>query len=141
MESADLPGFAHWMRIQSQEELTHAIKFFDFLLERGGTVELGEIPAPPKEWESPLAVFEAAYEHECTVSGMIANLVEIARQEKDYAAEIFLQWFVTEQVEEEASADAVVKHLRMIGESKNGLFMMDRELAKRPALAAESEAE
>jgi ferritin len=130
-EQSDLPGFATWMKVQAQEETTHAMKFFDFVHERGGEVNLGAIDAPPKDWDSPLAVFKAAYEHECKVSGLIADLVHLAREEKDIATEIFLQWFVTEQVEEEASADAIVRQLQMIGDAKHGLFMLDRELGNR----------
>lgn len=119
------------MKVQAQEETSHGMKFFDFIHERGGDVKLGSIGAPPKEWDSPLAAFKAAYDHECKVSAMIADLVHLARDEKDIPAEIFLQWFVTEQVEEEASADAIVQQLQMIGDAKHGLFMIDRELGTR----------
>jgi ferritin len=139
-EEADLPGFASWMKVQAQEETTHAMKFFDFVHERGGEINLGAIDAPPKNWASPLAAFKAAYEHECKVTGMIADLVHLAREEKDIASEIFLQWFVTEQVEEEASADTIVKQLKMIGDAKHRLFMIDRELGQRvftPATTSE----
>ncbi len=130
-QTAGLPGFASWMKIQAQEELAHAMKFFDFIVGRGGKVVLEAIAAPQKEWSSPLAAFEAAYKHECMISGLIGDLVELARHEKDHATEFFLHWFVTEQVEEEATADEIVKRLGMIGESKNALFQMDQELAKR----------
>lgn len=130
-EESDLPGFANWMKVQAQEETTHAMKFFDFVHERGGEVSLGTIDAPPKNWDSPLAAFKAAYDHECKVSSLIADLVHMARAEKDIAAEIFLQWFVTEQVEEEASAESIVRQLTMIGDAKHGLFMIDRELGQR----------
>jgi ferritin len=139
-EESDLPGFASWMKVQAQEETTHAMKFFDFVHERGGEVNLGAIEAPPKNWDSALSVFKAAYDHERKVSSLIADLVHLAREEKDIAAEIFLQWFVTEQVEEEASADSIVKQLQMIGDAKHGLFMIDRELGRRvftPETAAE----
>ena len=130
-ESINLGGFGNWMRIQAQEELTHAMKFYDFVYERGGRVVLAAVDAPPKEWDSPLAAFEGAYEHECKVSAMINDLVNIAIEEKDHATNNFLQWFVSEQVEEEASADAVVQKLKLIGDHGNGIFMLDRELGQR----------
>lgn len=129
--NTDLPGFANWMRIQGQEEMTHAMKIFDFIAERGGRVRLAEIEMPANEWDSPIAAFRAAYDHECHISGSINDLMDLAREERDHATEIFLQWFVNEQVEEEASADDVVKKLKMIEGSRNGLFMMDRELGSR----------
>ena len=140
-ESINLGGFGNWMRIQAQEELTHAMKFYDFVYERGGRVSLAAVDAPPKEWDSPLAAFEGAYAHECKVSAMINDLVNIAIEEKDHATNNFLQWFVSEQVEEEASADAVVQKLKLIGDHGNGIFMLDRELGQRvfhaPAEGAE----
>ena len=126
-----LPGFANWMRVQAQEELVHAVKFFDFVGGRGGRALLAPIEAPPAEWPSPLAVFEAAYRHEQKVTGLINGLVDLSLRESDHATNIFLQWFVTEQVEEEASALDVVQRLKMLGESRDGLFMLDRELATR----------
>lgn len=131
--SIDLPGFAAWMRAQAKEEEAHAMKFFDFLVERGGRVVLDAIKAPPRDWASPLAAFEAALSHERSVTARIDALVDLARAENDHATEFFLHWFVKEQVEEEATADAIVKRLAMIGESKNGLFMMDHSLGKRTA--------
>jgi len=127
----NLMGFANWMRVQAQEELTHAVKFYDFINERGGRVELRAVGAPPKEWDSPLAVFQSAYDHECVVSRRIGDLVDLARGERDHASEIFLQWFVTEQVEEEASADEVVQELKRIQDNSSALFMLDRELGQR----------
>jgi len=137
-QESDLPGFATWMRVQAQEELTHAMKIFDFIVERGGSVNLKAVKEPVHEWNSPLAAFEAAYDHERHITGCIDDLVDLAREHRDHATEIFLQWFVTEQVEEEASADEIVKKLRMIDGSKNGLFMIDRELGAR-VFAAESQ--
>jgi ferritin len=129
--SIDLPGFSSWMRVQAKEEESHAMKLFDFIQERGGRVALAKIKEPTKEWASPQAAFEAALAHERHISGRIDKLVDLSRAENDHAAEFFLQWFVKEQVEEEATADAIVKRLNMIGESKNGLFMMDHNLGKR----------
>jgi ferritin len=129
--SVNLQGFANWMRCQAQEELVHAMKFFTFINDRAGRVALMTIDGPPASWESPLAAFEAAYNHEQRVTAMINNLVDIALQEKDHAANNFLQWFVKEQVEEEASADGVVQQLKLAGDQGSGLFMIDRELGAR----------
>jgi len=130
-QSINLAGFANWMRVQALEEMTHADKFYNFIVERGGRVELEAIEAPPKEWSSHLAVFENAYKHEQKVTSMINDLVDLAIKEKDHASNIFLQWFVTEQVEEEASADEVVQKLKLAGDKGSGLFMIDGELSKR----------
>jgi len=129
--STNLMGFANWMRVQAQEETVHALKFYDFINQRGGRVELRAVDAPPKEWESPLTIFREAYAHERIVTGRIGDLVDLARKERDHASEIFLQWFVTEQVEEEASADEVVQELKRIEGNSGALFMLDRELAQR----------
>ncbi len=130
-QSINLAGFANWMRAQAQEELVHAMKFYDFVNERGGKVILGPVEGPPSKWDSPLAVFEYTLHHEEKVTAMINDLVNMAIEERDHASNIFLQWFVTEQVEEEASADEVVQKLKLIGDQGNGLFMIDRELAQR----------
>ena len=130
-ESINLKGFANWMRVQAQEELVHAMKFYDFLLERGGKVNLSSIEGPPTEWASPLKVFEHVYQHEQKVTSLINDLVTLAISEKDYATSNFLQWFVSEQVEEEASADEVVQKLKLISDARSGLFMLDRELSQR----------
>ena len=132
-EAANLPGFAHWMRVQAQEEVTHAIKFYDFICERGGRVVLQAIDQPPVEFQSPRAVFEQTLEHEQKVTAMIHDLYGLAAQEKDYASQAFLQWFVTEQVEEEGSATQIVETLKMIGDKGQALVMLDRELGKRGA--------
>ena len=129
--SINLMGFANWMRVQAQEELMHGMKFYDFINERNGRVELRAVDAPPKEWESPLAIFQEAYEHECLVTNRINDLVDLAREEGDHATEIFLQWFVTEQIEEEANTDDVVQQLKLVGKDSGGLFMLDRELGQR----------
>jgi ferritin len=135
-ESQNLKGMAHWMRLQAQEENMHAMKFFDFINERGGKVVLTQIDAPKVEWSSPLEVFEDTCEHERKVTALIHNLVDLALSEKDHAAYAFLQWFVTEQVEEEASAQEIAGKLKLVGDRAGMLFMLDRELAQRPAPAA-----
>lgn len=131
LESIDLPGFAHWMRVQYQEEGLHAEKIFDYIVERDGRAKLVPWEAPQQEWHSALEAFEAALSHEQKVTGQFNELTELAISEKDHASQIFLQWFVNEQVEEEASAKAVIQQLKMLGDSKSGLFQIDRELAQR----------
>ena len=126
-----LDGCAHWMRAQAQEELVHAMKFYDYLIERGGKVVVSGIDAPPTTWKSPLDVFEYTYSHEQKVTGLIHDLVNQAISEKDHATTTFLNWFVSEQVEEEASADEIVQKLKLIKDSSSGLFMIDRELGTR----------
>jgi len=133
LAASGLPGFAHWMNLQAWEEVTHAHKFANFINERGGRVELAPIEGPPKEWESPLAVMQAAYDHEVKVTGMINKLVDLAVAESDHASNNFLQWYVAEQVEEEASADEIVQKLKLISQSTGGMFMLDRELGQRQA--------
>lgn len=135
----NLGGFANWMRVQAQEEDMHAMKFYNFLNERGGRILLKAIDGPPTEWDSPLAAFEAVLEHEQKVTGLINDLVELALAEHDHATNIFLQWFVTEQVEEEDSANDVIQQIKMIGEAKGGLFMLDRELGQRTFTAPAEE--
>ncbi len=130
-ESTNLKGFANWMRVQAQEEMSHVVKLFDYVHEKGGKVTLTAIDGPPTEWDSPLAVFEAVYAHEQKVTGLINDLVDIAIEERDHATNITLQWFVTEQVEEEASADAVVQKLKLMSDAPGGLFMLDQELGQR----------
>ncbi len=127
----NLGGFASWMRVQAQEELVHAMKFFDFINERGGRVVLKPVEGPQTEWESPLAAFEATYGHEQRITGLINDLVELALGEHDHATNIFLQWFITEQIEEEDSANEVVQKIKLIGDAKGGLFMLDQELGQR----------
>jgi ferritin len=130
-KSLNLNGFANWMRVQTQEEVMHAMKIYDFVNERGGRVILKAIEGPPTEWDSPLAVFEAVYVHEQKVTGLINDLVDLAIKEKDHATNSFLQWFVNEQVEEESSADEVVQQLKMMENAPGGMFMLDRELGQR----------
>jgi ferritin len=140
-KSSGLEGFASWMYAQAQEEVTHAMKFYDFINQRGGRVILQQIDAPPVEWDSPLAVFEATLKHEQKVTGLINDLVELALQEHDHATNIFLQWFVSEQVEEEESVEGVLQQLRLLSDAKGGLFMVDRELAQRSPVIAVSPGE
>jgi len=130
-ESINLKGFANWMRIQAQEELMHAMKFYDYINERGGRVTLTPIDGPPTQWDSPLAVFEHVYQHEQKVTSLINNLVNIAIAESDHASNNFLQWFVAEQVEEESSADEIVQKLKLVADDRSGLFMLDQELGQR----------
>ena len=132
-KALNLDGFANWMYYQAQEELTHGMKLYDFINQRGGQVVLDQIEAPPTSWGSPLAVFEATLEHEQKVTGLINDLMEVALSERDHATQIFLQWFVSEQVEEEESVGGVLEQLKLMGAAEGGLFMIDRELAKRGA--------
>jgi ferritin len=130
-ESVNLPGFAHWMRAQSREEIEHAMKFYDFILDRSGRVVLQAIDRPVVEFGSPLEVFEQVLEHEQKVTAMINELYGLAVRENDYASQTFLQWFVTEQVEEEKNAGDVVETLKMVGDTSEALFLLDRELGQR----------
>jgi ferritin len=132
-ESHNLRGFAHWMRIQSQEEWGHGMMFFNHLGERGGKVVLKQIEAPPVKWQSHKKIFEDAYQHEQKVTQSIHQLVDLSKAEKDHAAENFLQWFVKEQVEEEAQAYEIMQKLELIGEETAPLFILDSELGKRAA--------
>ncbi|MFN3307129.1 MAG: ferritin [Candidatus Kapaibacteriota bacterium] len=130
-QSINLKGFAHWMRAQAQEETNHALKFFDYLLDRGAVVKVSSIDAPPSQWDSPLAAMEDALKHEQYVTQNINSLADLAIKEGDHATQIFLQWFVTEQIEEEATVNEIVEKLKMIGDWKGGLLMIDNELGKR----------
>ncbi len=137
-ESQSLRGMAHWMRLQAQEELSHAMKFYDFVNERDGRVDLAQIEAPKTPWNSPLDVFEDSYSHERKITGQIDGLVELAIAEKDHATENFLQWFVGEQVEEEATVSTLVDQLRLVGENGVARFLLDGELRQRsPATTGE----
>ena len=130
-ESTSLAGMSNWMRQQAQEEMFHGMKMFDFVCERGGRVTLMAIDEPPSEWSSVLDVFENVLAHEQKVTGLINDLVNLALDERDHATNIFLQWFVSEQVEEEDTAGGLVDKLKLIGNDANGLFMLDTELANR----------
>lgn len=130
-----LAGFATWMDLQTDEEMTHARKIYDYVNERGGRVILEAIDKPKSDWESNLEVFEEALAHEEKITAKINDLVTLANKEQDYATNSFLQWFVDEQVEEEDSVGDVVDKLRMVGESTQGIFMMDEKLGSRTAAA------
>lgn len=130
-QSINLKGFANWMYVQAQEEMVHAMKFYDFIIQRSGRVVLADIEAPPKEWKSPREAFEDVYQHEQKVTELINNLVNLAIAEKDHATNNFLQWFVDEQVEEEASSSDVLEKLKIVGEGTAGLYMLDNELGQR----------
>jgi ferritin len=132
-EDKGLPGFANWMYVQYQEELTHANKIFKYIVERSGKAEVKAIKQMPADFESVLEVVEKTLEHEQHVSKLINNLVDVASEERDHATQSFLQWFVDEQVEEEANVTEILDSLKLIeGEGKgNGLFMLDRELRQR----------
>lgn len=130
-DSMNLGGFAQWMKIQYQEEMVHAMKFYGYINERGGRVEFSALDAPPLEWDSPEAAFQNALGHERIVSGRINDLVTLSQEQKDHASSNFLQWFVSEQVEEEASADGVLQKLRLMAGAPGAMFMLDRELGAR----------
>ena len=130
-QSVSLSGFAGWMRGQVQEELFHGMKFYDYVNERGGKVTLDTIAKPDAEWKNPLAAFEHILRHEQMVTSLINNLMDLAIAEQVHATQIFLQWFVSEQVEEEATVGEVVNKLRLINNDSSGLFLLDAEMNKR----------
>ena len=130
-ESVNLLGMAAWMRMQYEEEIIHAIKIFDMIVEMEGKVELKPIDGPPKEFKSPLDVFTKSLEHERKVTGMINNIYSLARKENNYAVQSALQWFIDEQVEEEKSALEIVQQLKMIGDETTPLLMLDSKLSSR----------
>lgn len=130
-ESKNLPGFANWMRVQFEEEQFHAMKMFDYVNERGGKVIFKSIAGPEVQWETPLAAFEAVLKHEIYVTSLINKLMDLAIAESDHAAKGFLQWFVDEQVEEEANAEALVAKVKMVEGNPHAMFMIDKDLAAR----------
>ncbi len=132
-ETVHLPGCARWMRLQGQEEASHAMKLFDFILGRAGRVVLQAIEQPPAKFTSPLNVFQQALEHERKVTGMIHRLYELAAKENDYATQVMLQWFIEEQVEEERTAGDIVEQFKMIGDQPAAVFMLDKDLGGRGA--------
>jgi ferritin len=140
-EDKNLMGFAHWMRLQAEEEREHALKFYEFILDRGGRVQLKGIDAPATEWKSNLEVAEQVAEHEAKVTGSIHTLYELALQEKDYPTQAMLQWFITEQVEEEKNAAELVAKLRLIEERGTAVLMLDHRLSKRGDGGGEDEGE
>ena len=129
-ESIALKDFANWMSVQAKEELGHAMKIYNYILARGGKVMLQAIEEPPHEWQSPLHAFEETLKHEKHITECINKLVELAEEKKDRATLNMLQWFINEQVEEEANDEEIIAKLKMI-EGSNGIFMLDRELAQR----------
>lgn len=138
-DSINLPGFAHWMKLQFQEEQAHALKFYDYIYDRGSQVVLQAIGQPPIEFQSPLDAFEKTLAHERKITGHINDLYALAVEEKDYPSQFLLQWFVEEQVEEEKNAADIVDVLKKIDDSHHALIMLDRELGQRQP-PAETEA-
>ncbi len=132
-EAESLGGFAGWMRVQAREEVTHGMKLFDYLADRGGRVELKAIAAPPASFESPLAIFRQAYEHEQQVTASIHALYALAAKENDYPTQVALTWFVNEQVEEEKSAADIVAQLELVGDNASALLVLDHTLGARKA--------
>lgn len=132
-ESVNLNGFAHWMKMQSGEEYGHAMKIYGYINQRNGRVSLSKIEAPKSEWKNAGEVFEETLKHEQMVTKAIDDIVDLTITEKDHATNTYLQWFVTEQVEEEATAMNILDKIRMVGDNKNGLFLLDRELGMRAA--------
>lgn len=130
-ESEDMSGFANWMRVQAREELAHAMRIYDFIVQRGDRVTLTKIESPPTDWESSIAVFEHVYSHEQNVTALINQLVNLAISLQDHATNNFLQWFVAEQVEEEESSSGVLKKVKMAKGSLSALLMLDSELGQR----------
>ena len=128
---SNLSGFASWMKVQNSGRSAHAMKFYGYVIERNGHVELETIEKPHAKFKSPADVFKQVLEHEQKVTGMINKLYELAVKEKDYPTQIMLEWFITEQLEEEKNAGDVLEQLKMIGDSPVSLIMMDRQLAAR----------
>ena len=138
-ENANLAGFTKWMRAQAQEEVSHAMKFFDFVHDRGSRVTLQAIEQPPSDFSSPLDVFTRALQHERSVTAKINDLYALALKENDYPAQVLLQWFISEQVEEEKNASRVLDELKMAGENSSALLLLDNNIAARRAAEATSE--
>ena len=130
-DSSSFKGFAHWLRVQAIEETAHAMKLIDFILDRNGKLELQPIGAPPKEFGGVIHVFEKTLDHEKGITGRINSLFELARAEKDHASEITLQWFVSEQVEEESSVGQIVDQLHAVGDQGGGIWYLDSKMGKR----------
>lgn len=140
-DSINLPGFANWMMIQFQEEQMHALKFFKYVNDRGGRVKLQTLEGPAVEFDSPLDVFYKALAHEQKITGHINDLYALALQERDFACQIFLQWYIDEQVEEEKNAGDIISVLKRLGNDEHGLLMLDREFAQRTFTAPPADAE
>ena len=126
-----LKGFANWFNVQYQEEMEHAMRIYHYIQDQGGQVELMAIKQPPAEFGTPLEMFQKTLEHEKFVTKSINELVDLAEAEKDHATQIFLQWFVTEQIEEESNDNEIIDKLNLAGQEGNGLFMIDKELGTR----------
>ena len=137
-DRANRPGLARWMRAQGQEETKHAMKIFDHVLDRGGRVELRELGPPPVDFSSPKDVFDQAHKHEQQVTASINKVYGLAVDERDFASRVFLDWFVQEQVEEEKTSGLLAEQLRMVGDDRPGLLMLDRELGQRKSGEAEA---
>lgn len=127
----NLPGFAHWMEIQTKEELSHSLKIYNYLIERGGEASFEAIKKPPQKWDSPMAVFKHAYDHEQIVTSRIEKIVDLSLKEKDHTTNVQMQWFLNEQIEEEANALNIYQQLKMANNAPQVLLMLDRELAQR----------
>lgn len=140
-ENINLDGMANFMKIQAQEEVTHALKFYSYINEQGGRVVLDAIEKPKTEFESALQIFELGLEHEKYVTSRINNLVDLALEEKDHATKAFLDWFITEQVEEESTMDSIVNKIKLIGSTGHGLLMIDAQLGQRQFASAGSDSE
>ncbi len=127
----NLSGFANWMHIQSREEWSHAMKFYNYIFDRGGNVTLKTIAQPPTKFKSPLMIFKQLLEHEQKITKQINKLYDLSIKEKDYPSQVMLQWFINEQVEEEKNGTEIINHLEMVGDSQAMLMMLDRKLAER----------
>lgn len=130
-ETQGLRGFANWMRVQYQEEMSHALKIFDFVISRGGHAKIGQINSVQLEWKNIKEIFEETYKHETVVTESIHNCYDVAEKEKDHATTNMLQWFVDEQVEEEQNVLTLLDQLKLIGDNGYGIYQMDKELATR----------
>jgi ferritin len=130
-DAENLKGFANWMKKQAKEELEHAMKFYNYVYEKGGRVELQAVEKPKNNWDSPLAAFEEAYSHEKFITDSIYKLYELSLDEKDYATASMLKWFIDEQVEEEAQTEEIVQKIKMLSSSPNGIYLLDKELGQR----------
>lgn len=140
MEDQNLPGFAAWLRLQAREESTHAMKIFDHLIDRGCRVELQPLAGPPTDFKSSLDVFQAVKKHEEKVTKSINDLYGLALDDRDYASQVFIQWFITEQVEEEKNSSQVLESVRRVGDNQAALVMLDRELGSRTSADEDGEA-
>jgi ferritin len=130
-EAESLPGFAHWLRTQSREEVDHAMKFYTFIVDRGGRVKLQDLGTPAEDFKSLLEIFEQSLDNERAVTRAINELYTLTTKEQDYASQAFLNWFVTEQVEEEKTVEAIIDDLRRVGSSGEGLYLIDKDLGGR----------